>query len=79
MNEKKVGTRALVIGGGIAGLCAARVLSRYFERVSVVERDLLPGGPEHRPGAPQSHHGHGLLVRGLLELNRLFPGFEDRH
>lgn len=33
--------RAIVIGGSIAGLLAARVLTDYFDRVTIVERDSL--------------------------------------
>jgi 2-polyprenyl-6-methoxyphenol hydroxylase-like FAD-dependent oxidoreductase len=68
---------AVVIGGSIAGLCAARVLGDHFARVTLVERDSLPHGVEHRPGAPQAHHLHLLLLRGLHELERLFPGIEN--
>ncbi len=69
-------SHALVIGSSIAGMCAARALSPHFERVTLIERDRLPQGREHRPGVPQSHHVHVLLLRGLLELERLFPGIE---
>lgn len=69
-------SHALVIGGGVAGLCAVRALSHHFERVTLVERDEFPDGPEHRSGVPQSHHVHALLLRGLRELERLFPGIE---
>ena len=67
---------AIVVGGGISGLCAARALSPHFERVTLIERDRLPPRSEHRAGVPQSHHVHALLLRGLLELERLFPGIE---
>ena len=69
------GRRAVVIGGGIAGLLAARVLAEHFDRVTVVERDRPPLGPEFRPGVPQSRHVHALFVRGRILLERLFPGF----
>jgi 2-polyprenyl-6-methoxyphenol hydroxylase-like FAD-dependent oxidoreductase len=68
---------AVVIGGSIAGLCTVRALSRHFERVTLVERDHFPDGPEHRAGTPQSHHVHAFLLRGLLELEKLFPGIES--
>src|SRR5262245_14981973 len=32
-------TSALVIGGSLAGMCAARVLSDFVDRVTIVERD----------------------------------------
>jgi 2-polyprenyl-6-methoxyphenol hydroxylase-like FAD-dependent oxidoreductase len=70
-------SHAVVIGGSIAGLCAARALSRHFVRVTLVERDRLSEGPEHRAGVPQSQHVHALLLRGLLELEKLFPGIEE--
>ncbi len=68
---------AVIIGGGIAGLCAARALSRHMARVTILERDRLPTGPEHRVSVPQSHHVHALLLRGLVELEALFPGIEQ--
>ena len=33
---------AIVIGGSMGGLLAARVLSEYFERVTIVDRDRFP-------------------------------------
>jgi hypothetical protein len=33
--------QAIVIGGSMAGLLAARVLSEHFERVTIIERDHL--------------------------------------
>jgi 2-polyprenyl-6-methoxyphenol hydroxylase-like FAD-dependent oxidoreductase len=67
----------VVIGGGIGGMCAARVLSDHFERVTLIERDELPEGAAHRKGVPQSRHPHGLLDRGRRELSALFPGLDD--
>ena len=34
--------QAVVLGASLAGLLAARVLSERFERVVVIERDVLP-------------------------------------
>jgi 2-polyprenyl-6-methoxyphenol hydroxylase-like FAD-dependent oxidoreductase len=59
----------------MAGLLAARVLSESFERVTVVERDVLPTDADHRRGVPQSRHLHILLARGASILDELFPGF----
>ena len=67
---------AIVIGGSMAGLCAARVLARFYDKVTVIDRDAYPAGAHQRPGVPQSRHVHALLMRGRLELDRLFPGFE---
>lgn len=72
------GGRAVVVGGSMAGLCAARVLAPLFDRVTVIERDAMPAGIEDRPGIPQGRHVHALLARGLRELDELFPGFEAR-
>jgi 2-polyprenyl-6-methoxyphenol hydroxylase-like FAD-dependent oxidoreductase len=60
----------------MAGLCAARVLSKHYDKVTVIDRDAYPAGAHERPGVPQSRHVHALLMRGRLELDRLFPGFE---
>ncbi len=71
------GTHAIVIGGSMAGLMAARVLSGQFDRVTIVDRDTLPPEARFRDGVPQSRHLHALLRRGLDELELLFPGIES--
>jgi 2-polyprenyl-6-methoxyphenol hydroxylase-like FAD-dependent oxidoreductase len=64
---------AVVIGGSIAGLLAARVLSEKFYRVTLIERDIFPAVGEHRKGVPQSKHAHGLLFQGRRLIEELFP------
>jgi 2-polyprenyl-6-methoxyphenol hydroxylase-like FAD-dependent oxidoreductase len=67
------GRRALVLGGGIAGLGAAGALARHFEEVQVAERDPYPDEPAARPHAPQGAHVHVLLAKGLEVLSRRVP------
>lgn len=66
--------RAVVLGGGVAGLLAARVLADAYREVVVVDRDVLGDGGSTRRAAPQGHHVHGLLARGHEVIERLFPG-----
>lgn len=68
------GEHAVVIGGSMGGLLAARVLAEHFEQVTVLDRDVFPEVPEHRSGVPQSRHAHGTLVRGQQIIAELFPG-----
>jgi 2-polyprenyl-6-methoxyphenol hydroxylase-like FAD-dependent oxidoreductase len=68
------GRQALVIGGSIGGMVAARVLADHYDEVVLVERDYLPVGPENRPGVPHARHLHFLLKRGLMIVEDLFPG-----
>ena len=72
----KSGMHAVVIGGSIAGLLAARVLLNHFDRVTIVERDRLPEQPVPRQGVPQANHVHVLLTQGQRILAQLFPGIE---
>lgn len=65
---------AIVIGGSIAGLLAARVLAEHFARVTVIERDRFSSEPDFRAGVPHARHPHGLLVRGQQIMEQLFPG-----
>jgi 2-polyprenyl-6-methoxyphenol hydroxylase-like FAD-dependent oxidoreductase len=67
---------AVVIGGSVAGLLAARVLANHFQRVTIIERDHLPDNPEIRAGVPQAHHLHVLLARGHAILEGFFPGID---
>ncbi|WP_199858091.1 NAD(P)/FAD-dependent oxidoreductase [Limnothrix sp. PR1529] len=80
--------RAIVLGGSLAGLLAARVLADRFQTVLVLERDPLPTPWERpetpdetwcnrRPGTPQADHVHVLLARGQQILESLFPGFAN--
>ncbi|GAA2704620.1 FAD-dependent oxidoreductase [Actinoplanes palleronii] len=81
--------RAVVLGGSIAGLMAARVLSDHADEVLIVERDDLAaldvsdeqlaadpiGATGPRPGVPQGSQVHALLPSGQAQLERWFPGF----
>lgn len=69
--------RAVVLGGSIAGLLAARVLADHAESVVVVERDELGEGVQARPGVPQAEQVHVLLPGGRVQLDRWFAGFSE--
>jgi flavin-dependent dehydrogenase len=64
----------VVIGGGIAGLFAARVLADRAEHVTVLERDGFPGRVQPRKGVPQGRHVHVFLVGGFARAAELLPG-----
>src|SRR5262245_62265971 len=71
-------SHAIVVGGSMAGLLAARVAANHFDQVTILERDRLPGaGPSHRRGVPQAHHLHILLMRGQAIFEQLLPGLTD--
>lgn len=72
--DKQVGKRAVVLGGSMAGLLAARVLADAYAEVVVVDRDTLTGVSDARRGVPQGRHAHALLARGSQLLEELFPG-----
>lgn len=73
--DVRVGDRAIVLGGSIAGLLAARVLSEAYHEVVIVDRDQLIGVTTARRGVPQGRHVHGVLARGQQVFDELFPGF----
>jgi hypothetical protein len=49
---------AVVVGGSMAGLLAARVLADHFEQVTLVERDALTDSVQTRKGVPQGRMLH---------------------
>jgi len=66
---------AIVIGGSMSGLLAARVLCDHYQRVTLIERDQYPAqAGENRKGVPQGRHTHGLLASGARVLEQYFPG-----
>ena len=77
MREAVSSKRALVVGGSLAGLLAARVLSDHFAEVTIVERDSLPDGADFRPAVPQGRHAHAVIERGRRIMEALLPGLKD--
>ena len=73
---KSFGKHAIVIGAGMGGLTAAKALSSYFGKVTVLERDALHAKAEARIGTPHCHQLHVLLRGGLDALIQFFPAFE---
>ena len=69
-----IGDHAVVLGASMGGLLAARVLADACERVTVVDRDVLPEAGVPRKGVPQGRHAHALLPSGAQVLGDLFPG-----
>jgi 2-polyprenyl-6-methoxyphenol hydroxylase-like FAD-dependent oxidoreductase len=65
---------AVVVGGSLAGMLAARVLSDHFDAVTLLERDRFTEPPAARNGLPQGRHVHVLLERGRGALERFLPG-----
>lgn len=74
----RLGQHAVVIGGSMAGLMAARVLADHFAQVTVLERDAIPEGTELHKSIPQGHHFHALLSGGQQVLSSLYAGFTDK-
>lgn len=70
-------TRAIVVGGSVAGLFAARVLSEFVDDVLVLERDRLVDDAVPRARVPQGRHAHVLLAAGLERISAWFPGIVD--
>ncbi len=64
----------MVLGGSHTGMLAAQALAGSADRVVVVERDVLPSGPDPRKGLPQSRHVHLLWSGGVRALEELLPG-----
>lgn len=78
------GDHAIVIGGSIAGMAAARALSGFFDQVTIVERDALPFSLERpkqvpltRRGVPQGSHLHGVLYAARTTFDELYDAFTD--
>ncbi|MEU3408025.1 pyridine nucleotide-disulfide oxidoreductase [Streptomyces sp. NPDC006670] len=67
---------AVVIGASMAGLLTAAVLAEHA-RVTVVDADVLPEGPEPRRGLPQARHVHVMWSGGARAIEEILPGITD--
>lgn len=70
--------KAVVIGGGIAGLAAARILAAHYTSVVVCDKDSQIGSADIRTGAPQGAHLHVLLKNGQTILRELMPDVYEK-
>ncbi len=68
---------AIVIGGSVAGLLAARALAGSYEHVTVIDRDAFPRGTDGRRSVPQGRHCHALIARGQEAFESLLPGITE--
>ena len=73
IHNQPLSTRAIIIGGSIAGLLTARVLSEHFGEVLVIEKDKLVDKPVPRRGVPQSGQTHSIHQKGAEIIQDLFP------
>jgi 2-polyprenyl-6-methoxyphenol hydroxylase-like FAD-dependent oxidoreductase len=76
-NMRLLAQEAVVIGGSIAGLTAARVLADYVAHLTIIDRDHVNDTSRYRQGVPQSRHAHTLPPHGQEIMERLFPGLLD--
>ncbi|MDA1049715.1 MAG: hypothetical protein O3C40_04435 [Planctomycetota bacterium] len=79
MTENKfLGTHAVVIGGSMGGLLAGRVLSDFFENVTIVERDEIGDSALPRKSVPQGNHVHTIYGGGARVIERMLPGLFEQ-
>jgi len=76
--KNHLGHRAVVVGGSIAGLITARVLSDHFDEIVILERDVVEDRPVLHRSVPQGHHLHAVLHGGQEVLEALYPGFGEQ-
>lgn len=76
--QSKKRNSAIVIGSGMAGLAAARVLSDHYSEVLVVDRNRLDECADEPWGVPHGGHTHWLLASGKMRWENFFPGLFDQ-
>ncbi|MGQ0845369.1 MAG: FAD-dependent oxidoreductase [Sporichthyaceae bacterium] len=67
-------SHAVVVGAGISGLLAARVLADFYEHVTLVERDEFPRRGEPRAGTAQAAQWHLFMPSASAIMEELNPG-----
>ena len=77
MTTNPAGTHAVIVGASMAGLLAAAATAPYYQRVTLLEREVLPPAGQGRRAVPQGRHVHAFLPGGLRALDKLLPGLPD--
>lgn len=73
--KERIGDHAVVLGGSMAGVLAARALADRYRKVTVVDRDHFPSEVGmRRRGVPQDRHIHALQPSGARAIETMFPG-----
>ncbi|WP_327357826.1 NAD(P)/FAD-dependent oxidoreductase [Streptomyces sp. NBC_01304] len=67
-------TRAVVLGGGLAGMLAAAALRHAVDQIDIIEPHALPDQVAPRTGLPQARHAHSLMEGGAEAIDQLLPG-----
>jgi 2-polyprenyl-6-methoxyphenol hydroxylase-like FAD-dependent oxidoreductase len=71
-------SRAVVMGGSVAGVMAGMAAAEFFDEVVVVERDELEFGADPRKGVPQGKQAHALLAIGMTLSREFIPDLPDQ-
>lgn len=75
------GHTAVVVGGSVAGVLAARILLDHYERVIILEsEDLDPFDVDKRglrKNVPQTKYIHAILPLTTRIVEEMFPGITD--
>ncbi|WP_108869630.1 FAD-dependent monooxygenase [Aquimarina aquimarini] len=69
---------AIVLGGSLGGLMTARVLSDYYKKVTIVEKNKVTFLPETRKGQSHTKHLHYLQYVALSTMLRYYPNLEEQ-
>ena len=70
--------RAIVIGGSMSGLVAARVLADHFAEVVLFDRDAFPQPARTAKGCRKDNTRTRCCRRACQTLEQLFPGLQRR-
>lgn len=71
---------AIVIGAGFSGLICAKMLSRHFDSVTILERSesISKRYANESKFVPQQNHAHHLLFQGKRIIDKYFPNYHSR-
>lgn len=66
--------RAVIVGGGLAGMLSAAALAGHCDEITVIEQDTLPTGPQPRKCLPRPGTATCSGAAGPRRWNAWCPG-----